>query len=471
VESALIRKRSSIALVSLVALAIAGLPSAAGAAAGDLDPSFGVGGKVVTDFGGDEFGSALILQPNGKLVLGGGDGRDFLLARYLPTGALDPIFGENGKVTTDFGRDEGLRGLAFRPGQLVAAGTTFSALPLPSSVSSASPSLSGAAFAVSRYRLDGSLDPTFDEDGRATTDFGGRSAGAEDVVIQADGRVVVVGSVSDNTSNDSDFAVARFDIDGSLDSTFGAGGLVVTDLGTQEDEAQGVSLQDDGRIVVAGRSGPHPTRDFALVRYNADGSLDGSFDGDGKVTVDFGGLDFAFDLAIQADGKIVAVGATVPPDAEHDFAVARLNPDGSLDTQGLDPRMDAPFGTGGKVTTDFEDEGDQATSVAIEPSGKILVAGLATPAGTADLGDFGLARYNVDGSLDSGFGASGKLTTSFSAAEDVPWGVVVQRDARILLAGSAGVGSSYDFALARYLVRGCCTVEGSPPGVVPGPLP
>ena len=204
-----------------------------------------------------------------------------------------------------------------------------------------------------------------------------------------------------------------------------------------------------------------------------DGSLDQSFDGDGKRTIDFGGMDFAFDVAIQSDSKIVVVGASRLPGVEFDFALARLNTDGSLDTEGLDRYMDAPFGTGGKVTTDFEGDDDEATSVAIEPSGKILVAGLATPTGTTELGDFGLARYNVDGSLDSSFGVAGKVTTRFSAAEDVPWGVAVQRDGRIVLGGSFAESGSYDVALARYLVRGCCDVGGSPPGgpSVPPPLP
>ena len=137
VVSTLIRKRSSIALVSLVALAIVALPSGAGAAAGDLDPSFGVGGKVVTDLGESESGDALVLQPNGKLVVGAATGRDFSLLRYLPDGSPDPVFDLDGTVTTDFGRDEWLGGLAFRPGQLVAADSSIT--PLPRKASSSSP--------------------------------------------------------------------------------------------------------------------------------------------------------------------------------------------------------------------------------------------------------------------------------------------------------------------------------------------
>jgi uncharacterized delta-60 repeat protein len=471
VTSILTRKRTSIALVSFLGLAMVGLPSAVGAAAGDLDPSFGTGGKVITDLGESDFGEALVLQPNGKLVVGGGNGRDFALVRYLPDGSPDSVFDLDGIVTTDFGRDESLSGLAFRPGQLVAAGSSISPLPFKAS-SSPSPTLAGAAFAVARYRLDGSLDPTFDGDGKVLTDFDGRGALAYDIAIQPDGKVVVVGTVDGVAVNDSDFAIARYNTDGGLDPTFGVGGLVITDIGT-EDQGWAVSLQEDGRIVAAGMTGVDETRDFALARYNTDGSLDQSFDGDGKRTIDFGGMDFAFDVAIQSDSKIVVAGTSRLPALEFDFALARLNTDGSLDTEGLDPYMDAPFDTDGKVTTDFAGEGDQATSVAIEPSGKILVAGAATPAPGPELEDFGLARYNVDGSLDSDFGGAGKVTTSFSPEDDVPWGVVVQRDGRIVLAGSSEENGSFDFALARYLVRGCCIIDGAPPGAPeePGPLP
>lgn len=402
------------------------------------------------------------MQPNGKLVVGGGNGRDFALVRYLPDGSPDPVFDLDGTATTDFGRDEVVLGLAFRPGQLVAAGISIGSLP---------PSPSGpAAFAVARYRLDGTLDPTFDGDGKVLTDFDGRGAAAYDVVIQPDGKVVAVGGV-DGGPNQLDFAVARFNQDGSPDPTFGAGGLVTTDFGSSDD-ASSVSLQEDSRIVVAGQT---DLRDFALARYNPNGSLDNSFDGDGKVTINFSYVDRASDVAIQADSKIIVVGSTVPPVGDWDFALARLNPDGSLDTRGLDPHMDAPFGTGGTVTTDFAGGGDEATSLAIEPSGKILVAGLATPAPGQEGGDFGLARYHIDGSLDPSFGSGGKVTTRFSAGEDWPRGVVFQRDGRIVLAGNSGNTGpgSFDFALARYLVRGCCDVGGSPPGGPsdPPPLP
>ncbi len=278
------------------------------------------------------------------------------------------------------------------------------------------------------------------------------------------------------SSSGNNFALVRFNQDGSLDTSFGTGGLVITDLGGPNDGAEAVALQSDGRIVVAGRSGGFPPSfDFALVRYDLNGALDPSFDQDGKVTIDFGGEDTASDLVVQTDGKIIVVGATVSTDTDQDFALARLNTDGSLDTQGLDPHVDAPFGTAGKVVTDFDGEEDQATSVVLEPNGNILVAG---PVSRPELGvdsDFGLARYRIDGSLDPSFGVGGKVTTAFTADEDSPDDLGIQRDGRIVVAGTVwehtDTSTFADFALARYLASPCCTAGGSPPGGPPDPGP
>ena len=174
----------------------------------------------------------------------------------------------------------------------------------------------------------------------------------------------------------------------------------------------------------------------SAAAYDLNGALDPSFDQDGKVTIDFGGEDTASDIVVQTDGKIIVVGATVSTDTDQDFALPRLNTDGSLDTQGLDPHVDAPFGTAGKVVTDFDGEEDQATSVVLEPNGNILVAG---PVSRPELGvdsDFGLARYRIDGSLDPSFGVGGKVTTAFTADEDSPDDLGIQRDGRIVVAGT-----------------------------------
>ncbi|MBA3333837.1 MAG: hypothetical protein H0U30_07595 [Actinobacteria bacterium] len=444
--STLIRKRTSIALVSVFAFAILWITSAGAVTPGDLDPSFGTGGKVATDFGGSEAAQALILQPNGKIVVGGstyqGDEVTAALARYLPDGSLDPVFGGDGTVT--LGVSGSIWGLAFRPGGGVIAVGEFGAV---------------------RIQWNGLLDTTFGTNGVAQLPFGN----AWDLAIQQDGKIVAVGC--NGCLGNSDFRVARLNPDGTTDESFGNGGEVDTDFDAQ-DTPFAVAVQRDGRIVVAGwaENANSTESDFALARYNPDGSLDSTFDGDGRTTIDFGAREFAYDLAVQSDAKLVVVGQSTLPPTGNDFALARLNTDGSLDTQGLDRYLDAPFGTGGKVLTSFGDD-DIATSVEIEPGGKILVAGLASPEGTD--GDFGLVRYNVDGSVDSSFGTAGKVTTAMTTGEDVPWGVVVQRDGRIVVAGGSQGSGSDDFLLARYQVRGCCFIDGSPPGGPPdpGPLP
>ncbi|MGQ9576779.1 MAG: PKD domain-containing protein, partial [Thermoguttaceae bacterium] len=190
----------------------------------------------------------------------------------------------------------------------------------------------------------------------------------------------------------SDFAVVRYNSDGSLDTTFGTGGKVTTDFAFRDDHAAAIAVQADGKIVVAGSSYEGPTDyDFALVRYNSDGSLDASFDGDGKVTTDIGRsgtYDEGSDVVVvQPDGKIIVVGTCFQSyggGTGNDFALARYNSDGSLDGK---------FGTGGLVTTDFGSEYDFGYGVAIDAAGKIVVAGYSHQQGTGQ--DFALARYVV----------------------------------------------------------------------------
>ena len=281
------------------------LPAAA--AAGDLDASFDGDGKVTTDLGGFDTANGVAIQADGRIVAAGTGTAsvDFALARYNRDGSLDTDFGGDGNVTTDFGGSDGAEGVAVQPdGKIVAAG-------------------GGAAdFALARYNRDGSLDTSFHGDGKVTTDFGGLDA-AVGVAIQPNGRIVAAGFAAGS----ADFALARYNRDGSLDTSFDGDGMVTTDFGgSMFEAAAGVAIQPDGRIVAAGFT----QSDFALARYNRDGSLDTSFDGDGKVTTDFGGTDFAFGgLAIQPDGRIVAAGGGAPGD---DFALARYNRDGSLDT-------------------------------------------------------------------------------------------------------------------------------------------
>ena len=199
----------------------------------------------------------------------------------------------------------------------------------------------GGSFGLARYNTDGSLDTTFGGDGRVINSFSYRDD-ARAVAVQGDGKIVVVGRAQ---LGKYDFLVVRYNADGSLDTTFDGDGWVTTDFAGSHDRAYAVTLQTDGKIVVAGSALLGPTiNDFALARYNSDGSLDTSFDGDGRATTSFhpaGSNDFAYDVAVQTDGKIVAAGYTWSDGGA--FALARYNSDGSLDTS-FNPTASSPPG-------------------------------------------------------------------------------------------------------------------------------
>ncbi|HYE14111.1 MAG TPA: carboxypeptidase regulatory-like domain-containing protein, partial [Pyrinomonadaceae bacterium] len=294
-------------------------------------------------------------------------------------------------------------------------------------------------FALSRYNEDGSPDSTFGTSGRVLTDFFAGHDLLHAVAVQADGRIVAAGQAF-NTA-DKDFAVARYNADGSLDLSFGSNGLVNTDFSSSEDAANAVAIQADGKIVLAGSAG----NDFALARYNADGTPDTSFDGDGLLTLDFdSGADVARALVIQPDGRIVAAG-TAADSAGKDFAVARFNEDGT---------PDASFDSDGKAVVDFTSAGDEAFGLALQSDGRLVLAGMTYSAATGNK-DFALARLNSDGSLDLSFSTDGLATTDFEPDADAAYGVAVQKDGRIVAAGFSRLGNSnYDFAAARYLPNG-----------------
>jgi uncharacterized delta-60 repeat protein len=360
-----------------------------------------------------------------------------------PPGDLDTTFDTDGKVTSDFAAsiDQGFAVALQADGKIVAAGVAV---------------VSGMEdFALARYNTDGSLDPTFDGDGKVTTDFAGNLDQASGVAIQADGKIVAAGRA--DVSGTFDFALARYNTDGSLDTGFDGDGKVTTDFaGSVNDQAFAVAIQGDGKIVAAGRADVSGTFDFALARYNADGSLDTGFDGDGKVTTDFvsGSSDQAFAVAIQGDGKIVAAGVA-DVSGNNDFALARYNTDGSLDTG---------FDGDGKVTTDFVSGSfDQAFGLAIQGDGKLVAAGLASVSGAAQ---FSLARYNTDGSLDATFDTDGKVTTDFAGDFDQAFGLAIQADGKSVAVGAAVVSGTVDFALARYNTDGSLNTTFSGDGKV-----
>ncbi|MEG4147060.1 DUF4347 domain-containing protein [Microcoleus sp. Pol12B5] len=407
-------------------------------AAGDLDLSFGTGGSVTTSFSGIwDVPSDVAVQSDGKIVVGGTADvvGDFALSRYNNDGSLDATFGTGGKVTKDFGLgSSGGSGLAIQPdGKIVMVGGA------------------NQDFGVARYNGNGSLDTTFGTGGTVTTDFGDDFDSARAALIQPDGKIVAVG-------NSKVASVVRYNSDGTLDSTFGNGGKVTANVESTISVADAV-LQADGKILVAGEA---PSNDFGVIRYNSNGTLDTTFGSNGKVTTDFGsgntltspfdGYDSGSAILLQPDGKFVILGTTNYFSNYRDFALARYNSNGTLDTT---------FGTGGKVTTNFEGS-DTAEDLVLQPDGKIIAVG-------HDGNGFATARYNSDGSLDATFGIGGKVITQFplnmSSPNNNAYAVTLQSDSKIVVAGLAGG----QFALARYISSNLTPTPTPSPTATPTP--
>ncbi len=399
-------------------------------------PSFVAGtGKVVTPMSsGYAEAKSVVAQADGKIVLGGhaynGTDFDFALTRYNADGSLDTSFGSGGKVvmpvgsSTDYGRNVAV----LSDGKILLGGYAISAA-------------GNLDFAVTRYTSNGSLDTSFGSGGKVVTPVGAGADYGLSMTVQSDGKIVL-GGYGDGGATGNDFALVRYNADGSLDTTFNGSGKVLTPVGRGADFGQSVAVQADGRILLAGVTYGSGGSDFALVRYTGNGSLDTSFGTGGKVVTSVApSYDSALSVVVQASGKILLGGYTQNASYSNDFALARYNADGSLD---------ASFGTGGKVVTPVGSGSAIGVSLALQDDGKVLLGGLAANGANGD--DFALVRYTADGALDTSFGAgTGKVVFPIGpgGASDQILAVTVQSDGRILLSGSGGNGSSSDFALVR----------------------
>jgi uncharacterized delta-60 repeat protein len=419
---------------------------------GSRDASFGTGGVVTTSIGSSSYVVDLVIQSDSKIVAVGGTSSaqvelDFALARYMPDGSLDTSFGTGGIVTTDFANTRDVASaVAYQPdGMIVMVGSA------------------DTNFALARYMPDGNPDTSFGAGGKVVRDLGGTDV-AKGATLASDGRIVVAGA--SGTFAVPTFIVARYLANGDPDPSFGNGGYVITNFDTYSSDANAVLLQPDGKIVAGGSAttqcGAPCISQFALARYLDNGDPDTSFgiNGQVKTTVDPQyNYAMARALVLQADGKIAAAGYARSSSGKN-YGVARYLPDGSLDVA---------FDGDGKLTTLFYGSNASAYSIALQADGKIIAAGPSASycsGGYCTPNLFSLARYMPDGVLDPTFGAGGKVTTSFSRGEAQAYGVKVQPDGKIVVAGYAGSGTDGAFALARYMPDGSLDSSFSSDGMV-----
>lgn len=417
-------------LVVAIVAALTGFATPAAAAPGDLDVSFGAFGKVNTAFSSSaDDAYRVAIQPDGKIVVAGNcwsTTSDFCLARYTADGVLDTAFNGNGKVVTAIGSDgDYAHGMALQPdGKIVLAGVC------------AGPSRYD--FCLARYTANGGLDATFNGTGKVITAATSTDSRIRSVALQADGKIVVAGQCLNATVYD--FCVGRYLPNGTLDSSFNRDGRVSTAMGVGHSEITTALLQADGKILVTGYCYSGGYSRFCLARYQTNGALDTTFSSDGRVIATFGAVSANGDggAVLQPDGQIVMSGAC-DDGAGVKFCVARFASNGTLDPT---------FGNAGHVLTTVGSGEAAARATALQVDGKIVVAGLCD--GVASL-DFCVVRYHGTGVLDTIFGAGGKLVTPMGSADDIAESVAIQEDGKIVAAGRCVAANGYpDFCLARY---------------------
>jgi uncharacterized delta-60 repeat protein len=416
---------------------------------GNLDPAFGSGGKVTFRFSGlRSKGEGIAIQPDGKILICGGieSNANFGVARLNANGSMDPTFGTNGLVSTSIGAyTDYAKALALQPdGKIVVGG--YSQTGAFSSI---------YKFAICRFNANGSLDTSFGSNGIQTAAVGVWTEEIRSLIVQADGNILAVGMAMTGSigAYKRKNGMARFLANGVLDPSFGNGGVVISGDATVHEESFGAGLQASGQIVVAGSHGTiNGSSDFVARRYSAQGSISafGAANQFGVITAISGGEDIPVGMAVASDGKIFVAGTTntgagtTGAPQGHDFAVVRLNADGS---------PDLTFSGDGTQTTSIASGAstDKAAAMVLQPDGKLIVAGSASN-GTTTTG--ALVRYLSNGNLDTTFGGTGKVMpsgTGFTA-------MALQADGKIITAKVVLVVfdnlSTTDTIISRHLANG-----------------
>ncbi len=354
---------------------------------------------------------------------------------YSQTGVLDTTFGTNGIVLTDINQSSStVFSTALQSdGKIVAAGINFV-------------TGSGQDYCVVRYNANGSLDASFGTNGIATVALGILDDFGRSIAIQSDGKILVAGNTRvqiATTQTRLRLGVIRLNSNGTLDTSFDSDGIATFALSTLNDNPGTIALQSDGKIIIGGTASTGSN--FFTVRLNTNGTLDTSFSSDGIVltTID-GQTNLGRACAVQPDGKILVCGVASSGD-NASFAIIRLNSNGTLDTT---------FSGDGKASTPMRAADDENMGMVLQPDGKILLGGIIDPVGLPALYEFGVVRFNANGSLDTTFGTAGKLTTSIGATSDYGNCIALQPDGKFVVGGYAFNGVNNDFALAKYNSNG-----------------
>jgi uncharacterized delta-60 repeat protein len=418
--------------------------------AGVLNPGFGTGGVAiplsnlafppsVTQVATEQGGKILVAAVTPDASSGG---TDITVEQLNKDGTPDTSFGTAGETVFNFGGGlNSLSNLVVLPdGKILVVGTTIQGTGFNVSYD----------FTVAQLTRNGFLDSSFGTNGQTTIGFGGNLVNAFGVEVQADGKIIVAGTLTAPDESFEDLAVACLTRNGILDSSFGTNGeTTIAFSGNVQSgfivPSTSLLLEPDGKILVAGTiiSPDGLLGDWAIARLTKNGTLDAGFGTAGEAVFNFdGGFDVLSSLAVLPDGKILGAGTNFNVNsAQTDFAVARLNANGTLDSK---------FGTNGETAIDFKGDFDTLQSMVVLADGKILLAGSITDENTG-VSDFAVAQLNRDGTLDEDFGTEGETTVDFGGGQATLASLVVQPDGKILLAGtvvnfSTGAGN---FALAR----------------------
>jgi uncharacterized delta-60 repeat protein len=409
---------------------------------GSIDTTFGNGGVVLTPLSGSGYDQAygLAFQSGARILLAGTSQlepceSDFALASYnWSDGSLNTNFNGTGILVTNIGnRQAEAKATAVQSdGKIVAAGYFVTGCG------------NGNGAALCRFNPDGTLDPGFGSGGKVTATIGPESSEADAMIIQPDGKIVIAGNAYDGNNYSS--MVARFLPNGALDNSFGTGGSVITVNGTNGSSANALALQPDGKILVGAQVSVN-ANDMGIIRYNPDGSLDTNWNGTGQFFTAIGSQrDQLSAVAVQTDGKVIGAGYSSFAGSAK-FMMFRCNTNGTLDST---------FGSFGRVVTQVGSAGiDAAYAMTLQPDRKIILAGLSLAGAAPNYeGYVAVVRYNPDGTLDSGFGSSGKTTIAIGFAADYAEAVALQNDGKIVTGCRSQFGPLNKFAVARFLANG-----------------